>query len=230
MEQCRDSLDILPAELWTCIAEQSPASWFALCCSVGWLGLYSLDPSVQQKLMDRWVDSETQRLPNDAKHGMHMEMSYYENYTSVVWYRNGNKHRDERDLPAAINYRESGTVSDEAWYRNGVRHRERGDLPAVLSYCLDGTTVEFEAWYRNGKLHRDGDLPTAKTYYLDSILSHEEWHRNGVKHRNGDLPAVSHYYSDGAVAFEQWHRNGVKYRERDFPATKKYHNDGTTAS
>ncbi len=132
-ERCRDSLDILPAELWTYVAEQSPASWYALCRSLRWLGLlYSFDATVQQKLMDRWVDRETGLLPNGAKHGIHVYkhgIHVYNHFAvyseEVQWFRNGVLHRDG-DLPAVKRYRADGHVNYAAWYRNGTMVRKQG--------------------------------------------------------------------------------------------------------
>ena len=173
MEQCQDSLDILPAELWTCIAEQSPASWFALCCSMRWLGLYSLRARVQQQLMDRWVDRKTGLLPNGAEHGMHVhDMIYFPAAHKLeMWYRNGVMHRDG-DLPAKICYREHGTASSETRLRDDNVHREDG--PARKWYYENGTLV-YEAWYRNGELHRDGDLRAVTMYHEDGTLTYETY-------------------------------------------------------
>ncbi len=212
-QECRDSLRVLPAELWTHIAEQTPVSWFALCLTLRWLGLYSLDKHVQQKLMDRWVNDTTGLLPNGAKHGMHVNAYGVARTRSEVtrWYRKGVVHRD--DGAAVIHRFSDGALLAEDWYRNGVQHRD-GDLPAGKSYHCKGGTLSYEIWWRNGVKHRDGDLPTEKGYREDGTLTREIWHRNGQLHRDdGDMPAVIFYREDGTtVTREIWYRNGVKNR------------------
>ena len=185
------ALDVLPLELWLHVAECSPDAWFRLACSLSCVGRYSLHEDVQTRAVTRFCNSDG-FLPNRAKHGMHVEM-YCLDYKAEVWYRNGQLHRDDGDLPAVIHYHEDGTLKLEEWYRNDEKRRD-GDLPAVIRYHEDGTTVENEEWHRNGNRHRAGDLPAKTCYCRDgTTVAYHAWYRNGKWQRDGDLPALIMY-------------------------------------
>ncbi len=238
MAELKSSLDVFPLEIWLLIAESSPAAWRQLTQVVRDVGLYSLDENVQCRMMNHFVDVDTNLLPNSARHGGPFLIG--DKGRTEAWYVNDKLHRDD-DLPALRQY--LSTVPEEfgddwncegaddpilyeTWYQYGQRHRDN-DEPAFRSY-LEFGPVDREEWWQHDKLHRD-DGPATIDYHFDCNLLFLEcvrFFQHGRLHRDEDLPAVIRYLNHTRVGqkvlFEIWYQDGHIHRDNDKPARLEY--------
>ena len=169
------ALDVLPLELWLEIAKQSSNAWHGITTAIVYVGRYSLDPEVQHRMMDRFVD-DNGFLPNGAKHGKHVIDAWPKSqYGRIMqeWYLNGKLHRNVDDQPASIWFRHGGTLALEEWWQHGKLHRI-GD-PAVKDYDEDGI-LQAASWHQRNNNNR----PVTLFYCKDGTLEptwREIWYR-----------------------------------------------------
>ena len=223
--------DILPVELWILIAEDNPTIWWQLVHAISCVGRYSLNETIQSRMVDRFVNSFGY-LPNGDKHGCHTRKIGKKWIASEKWYHRGKRHRDGH-LPALIKYDTKYEFRNNApnvqrWYQHGLLHRDN-DLPAcVILWDFSGNRVSTEVWYQYGRLHRNGDKP-AKIQYSEEPgeIWESRWYQTGELHRDDDRPAYIHNWDDGTLRCEKWYQNGELQRNGDFPAWKEYHADGS---
>lgn len=176
-------------------------------------------PNAHHSSINYYSNNPMSRYAQQAPRTLRMEGWFWRNDKGVDVL-----HRDEKDGPALIGYRDDNPsmVTCEYYFRYGVLHRESGPAIMVKHDYKDqsehsGPTVEV--WCRDGAPHRDGDLPALiRTYLRHGKLGieTEEWWVNGARHRDNDLPAVVNT-KDG---YKEWYQNGLQHRDGDKPATE----------
>lgn len=130
------------------------------------------------------------------------------------------------DGPAALAWREDGTLEEEGWYQDGLLHRTDG--PAELSYRPDGS-LETACWYENGVLGRIQSYDEGGNHYYTARFRREEGERvrdsethydpDGAWHRSGG-PAHTTFHRDGTIATTVWCEHGEVVEAGEFTATR----------
>jgi antitoxin component YwqK of YwqJK toxin-antitoxin module len=112
-----------------------------------------------------------------------------------IWKKNDIIHRDN-NLPAYIEYYDSGKVREEMWYQKGKLDRSF-QLPALVEYYENGK-IKKEEWYQNGNFYRNNDLPASIAYYESGQLKEE------IPYVNGKIDSIwKGYYESGQLKYER---------------------------
>ena len=117
--------------------------------------------------------------------------------TYSVWYKNGEKHRETRDVDGNVQPASIYTNGEKRWFHHDKPH-SYDDKPAVI--YTDGKQV----WYTNGKISRLNDLPAIVNPDGD-----QKWFVDDKKHRDNDMPA--HISANGDTIYyvnDNYHRVG----------------------
>lgn len=108
---------------------------------------------------------------------------------------------------------DTGVILRETWYNSHGLEDRPGDLPAVIDYRETGDGIASMKWMKNGRLHRSGDKPASVTYDNQSHgLTREAYFTYGAWTRENDKPAILCWSPEGKLERQEYKLDGQLHR------------------
>ncbi len=214
----KSALDLLSLEIWFYIAETSAAAWVALVSTVKEIGLYSLDPNVQDRMKSRFVVRSIESAD-----------PFYETPNGYVYYATlpcGKLHsvkcsRDDflQHLAQLTGWNIDALTPMRPYLHECVQ-------PALI--VIEETKKPFYIkWFYLSNKHSFDNHPSFIRFDYDDNEMHKSWYKMGARHRDNDLPAEIHSDLTGKkIIHEEWLFEGEYYRKPPKPQACYYGENG----